>query len=145
MNAMANMTTSPHVGRRSVLRLAVAGLITLLVGLVAAGFWTVGQAQYFNEYCSMHSPNRPELKNYTDLPNGQPVFPESFSGGPAYMDGPVTVVCEYDYFPATREFAPGWFIIAVILAAVVIAIGVGTFRWAWHPVPPKETTNSEPK
>lgn len=127
------------------LRLAVAGLITLLVGLFAAGFWTVGQAQYFNEYCSMHSQKQPKPSDYPEYLNGQPAFPESLSGRPAYMDGPVTVVCEYDYYPTTREFAPGWFIIAVILAAVVIAIGVGTFRWAWRPVPPKETTNSEPK
>lgn len=137
MNEMTNMTTSPRTGKRSVLRLATAGLVTLLAGLVAAVFWIVGQAQYFNEYCTMHSRNQPEPADYPESLNGQPAYPESLSGQPAYMDGPITVVCEYDYYPTVREIAPGWFIIALILAAVVVGIGVGTFRWAWRPKPPK--------
>ena len=143
MNSATNMTTSPRTGRRSVLRLVVAGVVTLLAGLVAAVFWIVGQAQYFNEYCTMHSRNQPEPLSS--------LSPEAGMGGrPAYMDGPITVVCEYDCHPTVREIAPGWFIIALILAAVVVGIGVGTFRWAWRPkpskrpAPPTEEAGTEP-
>jgi hypothetical protein len=135
---MTNLTTGPHTGRRSVLRLAAAGLVSLFLGLVAAVFWIVAQAQYTNDYCS-----RPGVQ-----PEASP--PESASGRPAYLDGPWTVVCEYDKYPTIEIFEPGPFLGALFLAAVVVGIGVGLFRWAWRPKPPKqsdwpaEETTTEP-
>jgi hypothetical protein len=125
MNEMTNMTTSPHTGKRSVLRLTAAGLVTLLACMVAAVFWIVSQAQYTNDYCTTRA-SRPE-----------PANPEALGGRPAYMDGPYTIVCEYDGYPTLEIFDPTVLIGALILAAVVVGIGVGMFRWAWRPKPPK--------
>jgi hypothetical protein len=69
---MTNLSTHPHSGTRKAMRLAVAGLGTLFVGLVAAVFWVLAQAQYINDYCTSRAP-RPTLE-----PTG---------GRPAYIDG----------------------------------------------------------
>lgn len=139
---MTNLTTSPHTGRRSVLRLATAGLVTLVLGLVAAVFWIVAQAQYTNDYCSRDGV----------APEPSPPFHEAGLGGrPAYFDGPFTIMCEYDGYPTVEVFVPGPFLGALFLAAVVVGIGVGLFRWAWRPKPPKrrdspaEETTTEPR
>ena len=125
---MTNLTMGPSTGKRSVLRLVAASLVTLLAGLVATVFWIVGQAQYLNEYCHLHA---------REQPKPTPPELEALSGRPAYLDGPMTVVCEYDQFPTIREIAPIPFVFALILAAVIVGIGVGTFRWAWRPKPPQ--------
>lgn len=118
------MTTSPHAGKWSVLRLAIAGLVTLLAGLVAAVFWVLAQAQYTNDYCTTRAPQ----------PEPSPPFYEAGLGGrPAYMDGPYTIVCEYDGYPIVEIFDPGMLIGALFLAAIVIVIGICTFHWSWNP------------
>jgi hypothetical protein len=121
---VTNLTTGPNSGTRRVLRLAVAGLGTLFIGLVAAVFWVLAQAQYMNDYCTTRAP-RPE-----------PPMSEATGGRPAYMDGPWTVVCEYDGMPTVEiaELFP--FLGAAFLAAVVVGIGVVAFRWAWRSTPP---------
>jgi hypothetical protein len=121
---MTNLTTGANSGTRRVLRLAAAGLGTLFVGLVAAVFWVLAQAQYINDYCTTRAP-RPE-----------PPIPEATGGRPAYMDGPWTVVCEYDGMPTVEIAEPFPFLSAVFLAALVIGIGVVAFRWAWRSTPP---------
>ncbi len=114
--------TGPHSGTRNALRLAAAGLGTLLVGLVAAVFWVLAQAQYVNDYCTSRAP--------------QP-SPEPTGGRPAYMDGPWTVVCEYDGMQTVEITEPGPFLGAVVLAAIVVGIGVAAFRWAWRSSAPQ--------
>ena len=47
-------------------------------------------------------------------------------------------MCEYDRYPTIEIFAPGPFLGALVLAAVVIGIGVGLFPWAWRPKSPKQ-------
>ena len=126
------MTTSPHTGRRSVLRLVVAGFVTLLAGLVAAVFWIVSQAQYTNDYCTSTRAPQPEPS--------PPYFEAGLDGRPAYMDGPYTIICEYDNYPTVEIIDPTVLVGALVLAAIVIVIGIGTFRWAWRPKPPKQPT-----
>ncbi len=136
---MTNLATGPRAGKRSVLRLAAAGLVTLFLGLVAAIFWIVAQAQYTNDYC------------HTRAPQPEATPPESASGRPAYFGDPVTIVCEYDGYPTVEVFVPGPFLGALFLVAVVVGIGVGLFRWAWRPKPlkrrdsPAEETTTEPR
>lgn len=132
---MTDMATSPRSGKRSVWRLAVAGLVTLFAGLVASGFWIVGQAQYINDYCSSTRAPQPEPT--------PPFYERGLDGRPAYMDGPYTVVCEYDERPTVEIFDPTVLIGALFLAAVVIFIGICAFYWAWGPKQPKEAGHSE--
>lgn len=140
MNEMTNMTPAPRTGKRSVLRLIAAGFVTLLAGLVAAVFWIVSQAQYTNDYCT-----RPGV-----APEPSPPYLEALSGRPAYMDGPYTIICEYDQYPTLEIFDPLVLLGALFLAAIVIGIGIGTFRWAWRPKlpeqpsPPAEEAGTEP-
>lgn len=132
---MTNLTTHPHSRPRKVLRLAAAALGTLFIGLVAAVSWVLAQAQYINDYCTSRAP--------------QPT-PEPPGGRPAYMDGPWTVVCEYDGMPAVQITEPGPFIGAMVLALIVIGIGVAAFRWARRSTPPDRSdspareTSTEP-
>jgi hypothetical protein len=86
------------------------------LGLLATVFWVLGQAQHINEYCTSRV---------------QQPMPEPTGGRPAYMDGPWTVVCEYDGAPTVEYFEPLPFIGAVLLLAVVVGIGVVAFRSAW--------------
>jgi hypothetical protein len=122
---MTNLTTGPNSRTRKVLRLAAAGLSTLFVGLVAAVFWVLAQAQYLNDYCT------------TRAPQPEPPMPEATGGRPAYMDGPWTVVCDYHGIPTVEVIEPYPFFGAVFLAAVVVGIGVVAFRWAWRSAPPR--------
>ena len=75
---------------RSMLRVVVAGVARTAIGLLAAGFWLVGQARYTEDYCQTRAP-QPRSSN-----------PEGLSGRPGYVDKPVTVRCEYDQFPAVE-------------------------------------------
>lgn len=118
---MTNLTTSAGTGSRRVLRLAAAGLGTLIAGLLAAAFWILAQAQYLNDYCTTRAP--------------QPESPIT-GGRPAHLDGPWTVVCEYDGAPTMAIVEPLPFVGAVVLAAVVLGIGVMAFRWAWRATKP---------
>ena len=104
-------------------RVLLAGFATLLASLLAAGFWTLGQAQYLNDYCQ------------TRAPQPQPLTPEGLSGRPAYLDGPVTVRCEYDGLPAVVVTDPLPMIGALGLAGLVIMLVVLAFGWARRPAP----------
>jgi len=100
-------------------RLIVACLGTLAAALLAAGVWVVGQAQYINDYCTTDRVNRPTQAN-----------PEALGGRPAYLDGPVTVVCEYDGYPTITVTDPAPLLGALVLMISVIAFAVVTLRWA---------------
>jgi hypothetical protein len=104
--------------RRMVLRLGVAVVVTLLAGLLAAGFWAVGQAQYLNDYCSTQAP-RPKAPT-----------PEALDGRPAYLDSPMTVRCEYHNLPTVVVIEPLPLAGALVLGALVVGIAFVTFRWA---------------
>lgn len=120
---MTDLTPGPITRTTKVLRLAAAGVGTLLVGLVAAVSWVLARARYTNDYCTSRAP-RPE-----------PPMPEATGGRPAYMDGPWTVVCEYDGRPTVEVIEPLPFLGAVFLASVVVGIGVVAFRWALRSAP----------
>jgi hypothetical protein len=137
---MTNLTTGPRAGKRSVLRLAAAGLVTLFLGLVAAAFWVVAQDRYLEDYCAWRAP-QPEAPT-----------PEALDHRPAYLDGPFTVVCDYhDGLPTVRVFEPFPSLLALVLVVVVVGIGVGLFWWAWRPKPPNRPdspaveTTAEPR
>jgi hypothetical protein len=102
-------------------RLVAAGLVTAIAGLIAAGVWTLLQAQYINDYCT------------TRAPQPTPANPEVLGGRPAYLDGPVTVVCEYDGYPTVTVTDPVPLLGALVLAAGVLAVGIAVFRWARRP------------
>jgi hypothetical protein len=106
------------VGERSMPRLVVAGLTTLITGLLAAGLWVVAQAQYLNDYCS----NR--------APQPKPSAPEALDGRPAHLDGPVTVRCDYDDFPAVVVTDALPLVGALVLAVLVLGVAFLTLRWA---------------
>lgn len=99
-------------------RLAVAWLTTIATALLAAGLWVVGQAQYTNDYCHTRAP--------------QPASPDSegLSGRPGYLDGPVTIRCEYDQVPAIEVMDPLPLVGAVMLMLLVIAVAVVALQWA---------------
>lgn len=115
------MTNQTANGKKAMLRVVLAGIGTLLTALFAAVLWVLAQAQYINDYCSTRAP--------------QPTSPtpEALDGRPAYMDGPVTVVCEYHELPTVEVTDALPFIGACLLAVVVLAIGVWAFRWALRP------------
>ena len=104
-------------GRR-VLRPTVAALASVLAGLLAAGLWTVAQAQYLNDYCS------------TRAPQPHAPTPESLDGRPAYLDGPATVRCDYDALPDVVVTDALPLAGALVLGALVVAVALVAFRWA---------------
>jgi hypothetical protein len=79
------------------------------------------QAQYINDYCT------------TRAPQPTPANPEALGWRPAYLDGPVTVVCEYDGYPTVTVTDPVPLLGALVLAAGVLAVGIAVFRWARRP------------
>ncbi len=103
------------------LRLLVAWIATTAIGLLAAGFWLVSQAQYTEDYCQ------------TRAPQPRSPSPEGLSGRPGYLDGPVTVRCEYDQFPAVEVTDPLPLIGALALALLVLGVAAVAFRWARRP------------
>ncbi len=107
---------------RLLARLVAAGVATVLTSLLAAAFWAGGLGQYTNDYCSTRAP-RPEW----------PSNPEAVDGRPAYMDGPVTIRCEYDHFPTVTVIEPLPLIGALVLAALAVGAAVLFFRWALRP------------
>jgi hypothetical protein len=100
-------------------RFAVPWVATTSADLtLAAGIWVVGQAQYINDDCTTRAPQ----------PN--PANPEALGGRPAYLDGPVTIRCEYDQFPAVEVTGPLPLVGAVVLTILVIAGAVVVLQWA---------------
>lgn len=125
MNDPQTQVAEPRNGQarlRLLGRLVVAGVATVLTSLLAAGLWAVGQAQYTNDYCSTRVPE-PE----------SPSSPEAVGGRPAYMDGPVTIRCEYDHFPTVTVIEPLPLIGALVLAALAVGAAVLFVRWALRP------------
>ena len=103
----------------ALLRILLASFLTGVAALLAAGFWVVGQGQYLQDYCFTR----------VELPQTSP--PEALSGRPAHWADPVTVACEFDGFSTIYTTGPAPLIGALLLAAVVIAVALVTFRWAW--------------
>lgn len=99
---------------RAVRRHLAATVVTLLVALVSAIAWVVGQAQYINDYCTTRAPQPPDVRG----------------GRPAYMADPLTVACEFDGHPTVYVAEPAPLLGALLLTAVVVAVGVVAFRWA---------------
>jgi hypothetical protein len=110
-----------NVAGWSPLRLLVAGLASLLTGLLAAGSWVVGQAQYLEDYCS------------TRAPEPSAPTPEALDGRPAYLDGAMTVRCEYHDLPTVLVTDPLPLAGALVLAVLVLAVAIQAFRWARRP------------
>lgn len=110
-----------NVGGWSPLRLVVAGLASLLTGLLAAGSWVVGQAQYLEDYCS------------TRAPEASASTPEALDGRPAYLDGAMTVRCEYDDLPTVLVSDPLPMAGALVLAVLVVVVAIQAVRWARRP------------
>jgi hypothetical protein len=100
-------------------RLVVAWLATMAAALFAAGVWVVGQAQYINDYCTSDRVAQPT-----------PADPEALGGRPAYLDEPVTVVCEYDGYSTATVTDPAPLLGALVLMVLVVAVAVATLRWA---------------
>lgn len=100
-------------------RLVVASVATMAAALCAAVIWVVGQAQYINDYCTSDRVAQPT-----------PADPEALGGRPAYLDGPVTVVCEYDGYPTVTVTDPAPLLGALVLIVMVIAVAVVMLRWA---------------
>jgi hypothetical protein len=103
----------------SKLRLLVASLATVTAALLASGFWVVGQAQYLNDYCTTDRVQQPTPTNL-----------EALGGRPAYLDGPVTVVCEYDGYPTVTVTDPAPLLGALVVMSLVVAFAAVTLRWA---------------
>ena len=98
-------------------RLALVGVVTIVSGLLAAGLWVIGQARYLEDYC------------HTRVPT-----PGQATGGrPAYLDGLVTIRCEYDGVPdvAITDALP--LVGGVLLAAAVLVVAAVVFHWARRP------------
>ena len=100
-------------------RLLVACFATVTAALLASGVWGVGQAQYLNDYCTSDRVRQPT-----------PASPEMLGGRPAYLDGPVTVVCEYDGYPTVTVTDPAPLLGALIVMSLVVVFAVVTLRWA---------------
>jgi hypothetical protein len=100
-------------------RLLVACLATVAAALLAAGVWVVGKAQYINDYCTGDRVQQPT-----------PASPEALGGRPAYLDGPVTVVCEYDGYLTVTVTDPAPLLGALIVMSLVVAFAIVTLRWA---------------
>lgn len=100
-------------------RLVVAWLATMAAAFCAAVVWVVGQAQYVHDYCTSDRVAQPT-----------PANPEALGGRPAYLDGAVTVVCEYDGYPTVTVTDPAPLIGALVLIAMVVAVAVVMLRWA---------------
>jgi hypothetical protein len=111
----------PRVSGWSLKRLVVAAMLTIIAGLVAAGIWGVGQAQFLEDYCS------------TQAPQPKAPSPEALDGRPAYLDGLVTVRCEYDDLPTVVVTEPLPLVGALVLAALVLWVAFAAFRWARRP------------
>ena len=102
-------------------RLVTASVATIVVGLLAVGLWVVGQAQYTNDYCRSKAP--------------QPASSaaEGVGGRPGYLDGPLTIRCEYDQGPTMEVTDPLPFFGALVLALLVLAAATVAYRWARRP------------
>lgn len=108
-------------GRR-VARLAGAILASLVCAVVAFGLWVVGQARYTEDYCQTR----------VDAPAAPPGV-EGLSGRPAYLDGPVTIRCEYDQVPNLAVTDPLPLIGALVLTVLVLGVFALTLQWARRP------------
>lgn len=112
-------------------RLLVASFATVAAALLASGYWVIGQAQYLNDYCTTDRVKQPT-----------PANPEALGGRPAYLDGPVTVVCEYDGYPTVTVTDPAPLLGALIVMSLVVAFAAVTLRWARRDgdTPPSRTS-----
>jgi len=103
----------------SVARVAAAFVATLAAALFATGLCVVGQAQYTEDYCQTRAP-QPDS--------------EALSGRPGYLDGPVTIRCEYDQVPVVEVTDPLPLVGALVLLALVIVVAAVALQWARRPI-----------
>jgi hypothetical protein len=96
----------------------LAALAAAVAAVVAIGIWTLGQAQYLNDYCT------------TRVQPPQGATPESVGGRPAFLEGLTTVRCEYDGQPTVTVTDPLPLLGAVVLVLGVVAVAVIAFRSA---------------
>ena len=101
------------------MRLAGAVAFNLGCALLAAGLWVVGQARYTEDYCHTRAPE----------PATPPGF-EGLSGRPGYLDGPVTIRCEYDPVPDIAVTDPLPLVGALLLIFMMFGIVAVTIQWA---------------
>lgn len=93
-----------------------------MCAVVAFGLWVVGQARYTEDYCQTR----------VDAPAAPPGV-EGLSGRPAYLDGPVTIRCEYDQVPNLAVTDPLPLIGALVLTVLVLGVFALTLQWARRP------------
>ena len=103
-------------------RLTGAIVFGLVCAVVAFGLWVVGQARYLEDYCQTR----------VDGPAAPPDV-EGLSGRPAYLDGPVTIRCEYDQVPDLAVTDPLPLIGALVLIVLVLGVVAVTIQWARRP------------
>ena len=110
------------LGQRTT-RMFVASLVVLACLAVCSIAWAVGVADYTEDYCTSR----------TDPPTIGGSL-EGTSGRPGYMDGPLTVRCDWDRPNVTQEiFDPRPLAMAVVLAVLVATVAGFLFRWAMRP------------
>lgn len=63
-------------------------------------------------------------------PQPEPLTPEGISGRPAYLDGPVSVRCEYDALSDIVVTDPLPAIGGLMVALLVFGVSLLAFRWA---------------
>lgn len=107
---------------RRVARLAGAILASLVCAVAAIGLWVVGQARYTEDYCQTR----------VDEP-AAPAGVEGLSGRPAYLDGPVTIRCDYDQVPDLTVTDPLPLVGALVLIVLVLGVVAVTIEWARRP------------
>jgi hypothetical protein len=93
-----------------------------LCAVAAIGLWVVGQARYTEDYCQTR----------VDEP-AAPAGVEGLSGRPAYLDGPVTIRCDYDQVPDLTVTDPLPLVGALVLIVLVLGVVAVTIQWARRP------------
>jgi hypothetical protein len=90
--------------------------LLLLSTALCGAFWVLGLAQYRDNYCVTRAP----------LPAGEPGEVRT-----AYLDGPLTIRCEWLDPKATIEiFDPFPLLFGAFMALPVAGVSFVTFRWA---------------
>ena len=82
----------------------------------------MGQARYSEDYCHTRAPEP-----------AAPAGVEGLSGRPGYLDGLVTIRCEYDQVPDVVATDPLPLVGALVLMVLVLGVGAMTVAWSRRP------------
>ncbi|MFC6288253.1 hypothetical protein ACFP3Q_09325 [Nocardioides sp. GCM10027113] len=92
-------------------------LVTAVAVVVASGGYTLSKAQYLDSYCETRAP----------APAATP--DDSVEAPTAHLDGPVTVVCEYDAAEPVAVTDPVPLVVRLVAAAIVVGVAFSLARW----------------